>query len=96
MKHASAEANGNARPGPSIAEFESLDIDPNHFDHEAHVYVAWAYLQKFGLLASIDRYSTVLQRLTMKFGVPEKYHETITWFYLLATAERACGSAAED
>lgn len=83
-------------PGPTIERFEALDIVPTDFDHEAHIYVAWSYLQRFDLLTSIERYRSVLRRLTEKFGVPDKYHETITWFYLIGVAERAMGEAATD
>ena len=83
-------------PGPTIEAFEALDVVPDEFDHEAHMFVAWSYLQRFDLLASIDRYRSVLRRLTQKLGVPDKYHETITWFYLIAVAERATGDAATD
>jgi hypothetical protein len=88
--------NVPAMPGPTIAQFESLDVDPAEFDHEAHLYVAWSYLKQFDLLASIDRYRSTLRRLTQKFGVPDKYHETITWFYLIQVGERAAGNAASD
>lgn len=83
-------------PGPTIERFEALDIVPTDFDHEAHIYVAWSYLQRFDLLTSIERYRSVLRRLTEKFGVPDKYHETITCFYLIGVAERAMGEAATD
>lgn len=83
-------------PGPSIKRFEALDMIPAEFNHEAHVYVAWCYLRDHDLLTSIDRYRSALRRLTQKFGVPEKYHETITWFYLIAVAERATGEAGAD
>ena len=83
-------------PGPTLDAFEALAVEPGEFDHEAHLYVAWRYLQAFDLLASIDRYRSVLRRLTRKFGVADKYHETITWFYLIQVAERATGNAASD
>jgi hypothetical protein len=83
-------------PGPSIEAFEALDVDPANFNHEAHIYVAWSYLQKLDLLASIDRYRSVLRQLTAKLGVPGKYHETITWFYMIGVSERATGAAASD
>ncbi len=83
-------------PGPTIEQFEALEVDPQAFDHAAHIYVAWSYLQEMDLLASIDRYRSALRRLTQKFGVPDKYHETITWFYMIGVAERAVGNAASD
>lgn len=83
-------------PGPTIAQFEALEVDPEEFGHEAHIYVAWSYLQQLDLLACIDRYRSVLRRLTRKLGVPGKYHETITWFYMIGVSERATGDAAND
>ena len=83
-------------PGPTIEEFEALEVDPAVFNHEAHLYVAWSYLQKLDLLASIDRYRSVLRRLTNKLGVPGKYHETMAWFYMIGVSERATGAAATD
>jgi hypothetical protein len=96
MTQTLSEASESTFPGPTIEAFEALDVVPDEFDHEAHMYVAWSYLQRFDLLASIDRYRSVLRRLTQKLGVPGKYHETITWFYLIAVAERATGDAATD
>ena len=35
----------------TIDRFESGAIDPAVFDHEAHIYVAWLYVQRFGAAA---------------------------------------------
>ena len=81
-------------PPVSIAAFEAGDIDPAAFDHEAHVYAGWLYLREYPLADAIARYTAALKRLTEKLGIPEKYHETITWFFLLLIAERR--AAAND
>lgn len=73
---------------PSLSDFESANIDPGQFNHRAHVYVAWRYLQEFSLLDAVTRYSEALKRVTQKLGVPEKYHETITWFFMILIAEK--------
>jgi len=83
-------------PGPSLQQFEALDFDPDTFDHEAHVYVAWCYVRECELLEAIRRCRDTLRRLTTRLGIPDKYHETITWFYLVAVAEAASGSAVHD
>ena len=83
-------------PGPDIAAFETLDFDVEHFDHTAHVYVAWQYVRAYDLLTAIGRYRDTLIRLTAKLGVPDKYHETITWFYLVAVSEGATGHCRDD
>jgi hypothetical protein len=72
----------------SLEDFECANVDPEQFDHEAHVFVAWSYLQKYELDESIERFSSALRRLTRKLGVESKYHETITWFFLILIAER--------
>ncbi len=83
------DRNTHSTPcGPTIEAFEGLQVDPAHFDHKAHVYVAWSYLQDYDLLSSIQRYRSTLKRLTEKLGVPAKYHETITWFFMVIVAER--------
>ena len=73
---------------PDIAAFEALEFDPGSFDHEAHIHVAWQYLGKMDLLHAIDRYRSTLRRLTVRLGVPGKYHETVTWFFMITVAER--------
>ncbi len=80
--------NASDRPDLTLDAFEALDVDPARFDHEAHVYVAWQYLERFELDAAIGRFTSTLRRLTRKLGVPDKYHATISWFYLLLIAER--------
>jgi hypothetical protein len=88
--------NHNEAPGPTLTAFESLDFDVATFNHECHVAVAWRYLQQYDLLDAISRYRDTLRRLTVRIGVPDKYHETITWFYLIAVAEGATGEARDD
>lgn len=77
--------NGEA---PGIEAFEALDFDPDAFDHAAHVFVARELIARFGEDEAAVRYSRTLAALTQRLGVPEKYHETITRFYILAIAER--------
>ena len=75
-------------PRISIAEFEAAEVDVEAFTHESHVYLAWRYLAETTLPDTLKRYSAALKRLTKKLGVESKYHETITWFFVFAIAER--------
>lgn len=75
-------------PDITIDAFEQLNFDAGTFDHATHIYVAWLYLGRVGLQETIARYSATLRRLTRKLGVPEKYHETTTWYLLVTIAER--------
>lgn len=79
-----------------LDEFERGDIDPQIFNHETHVQVAWLLLQQCSLLEAISRYSVALRRLTAKLGVPGKYHETTTWFLMIMIAERRAALATAD
>ena len=96
MSPAAGAKDGSTSYLPTIAEFEVLDIDPERFDHTAHLYVAWQYLRINELLTAIDRYRSTLRRLVLKLGVPGKYHETITWFFMVAVAERMNGAERDD
>ncbi len=77
----------SGRSSISIEDFEKGSVDPEQFDHEAHVYVAWSYLQKYDLEDAIAKFSEALRSLTRKLGIESKYHETITWFFLILIAE---------
>lgn len=88
--------NAAAKPQITLAAFEDATLDLEAFDHEAHVYVAWLYLERFPLLDAIARFTSALRRLTVKLGVPDKYHETITWFFLLLIAERRENAKCND
>ena len=90
------QTDARMRLGPSIRAFEEGNIDPAEFDHEAHVHVAWSYLRNHGLLDSIHRFSGALRGLTTKLGVESKYHETITWFFMIVIAERRTGAAGDN
>lgn len=96
MSRVPGEFDAESPPGPSIADFEAHAFDIDAFDHEAHLYVAWQYLRHYDLLESIERLRQTLIRLTGNLGIPGKYHETITWFYMIAVAERATGKASTD
>ena len=80
----------------SIEAFERCDVDPDAFDHEAHVAIAWTYLDCFDEAEATDRFVRALRALTEHLGVPDKYHDTITRFYLAVIAERRRRSTAAD
>jgi len=70
------------------AAIESCTIAGSDFHHADHIRLAWIYLQEHPLIEAIDRFTTSLKRFASHHGVPEKYHETITWAYLLLIHER--------
>ena len=82
------EQSEYADPCMSIDAFEAGNVDPDQFGHDAHVYVAWLYLQDYELNDAIARFCAALKRLTRQLGIESKYHETITWFFMIAINER--------
>ena len=80
----------SAAPIPqfSVESFEAGEIDADAFDHDAHIYVAWLYLERHDLFAAVQHFTAALKRLTTQLGIPGKYHETITWFFMFLIDER--------
>ena len=79
---------------PTLDEFAQLEFDPESFDHAAHVYVGWALATTYPLDDAIRRFADTLRRLTRSLNVEGKYHETITWFFMILIAERQTATQA--
>ena len=73
----------------SIERFEAANIDPARFDHEAHIYVGWLYVNAYPRSEAISRFDAALKRLTVKIGEAKKYNAMITWLFLLLIDARA-------
>ncbi len=86
----------SCRNSISIEKFEKGTIDPELFNHEAHVFVAWSYLQQCELKESIQRFCAALRHLTIKLGIESKYHETMSWFFMTLIAERQSEPGSND
>jgi len=71
-----------------VDAFEACTIAGTDFHHADHVRLAWIYLRERPVIEAIERFATSLQRFAAHHGVPAKYHETITWAYLLLINER--------
>ena len=50
--------------------------------------LAWIYLRRMPLIDAIARYRAGLRRYAAAHGAPGKYHETITWAYVVLVHER--------
>jgi len=71
---------------------ERGELPDEKFRHHSHLHVAWVYLNESSSASEAARkMSKTLQKLAALCGKPEKYHETITlfWIYLLAHAHAA-------
>lgn len=59
-------------------QFESCTLNPELFTHEAHLRLAWIYIQKYGIEKAIEIIRKQIQQYAASLGASEKYHETIT------------------
>ena len=81
---------------PAIADFEAGAIDARLFDHRAHLHVGWCYLRQYPLAEAIARFTAALRSLTLRLGAEAKYHETVSWFFMIVIAERMADAPAGD
>lgn len=70
-----------------LQAFESGTLDPARFDHRLHLSLAWTYLQRDGFPDGALRFRQHLRAYVAKVGAQAKYHETITWAYLVLLNE---------
>lgn len=71
-----------------VSAFESGTLPPEQFPHRAHVRLAWIYLRRYPLADAAARFTSGIRAFATRAGKPEKYHETITWAYLLLIQDR--------
>ena len=71
-----------------IARFESLSMAPVDFRHREHVRLAYAMLRGADFGDAAVRYRAALRRFAAAAGVPDRYHETLTWAYLAVVSRR--------
>lgn len=73
---------------------ERGEIANENFHHASHLHVAWVYLSES---SSVDeaagKMRNALRRFATAAGKPEKYHETITlfWVHFLSRAQGSAG-----
>lgn len=71
-----------------IAQLEACTLPEDRFHHADHLHAAWLYLTRLPATEAIARFSQVLRSYAACLGKPGRYHETITWAYLLLLNER--------
>jgi hypothetical protein len=78
-----------------IQQFENGATRADTFHHADHVRLVFEYLNRYSVLEVLQRFPDALKRFTAAQGRDERYHETITWTYVLLIHERiaraACG-----
>ncbi|MGZ4778868.1 MAG: hypothetical protein ACXVIJ_01715 [Thermoanaerobaculia bacterium] len=71
-----------------VAAFEDCSLAEECFHHRDHIRLAWIYLREMPLLDALARYSAALRRYAASRGKPDRYHQTITFAFLLLIQER--------
>jgi hypothetical protein len=71
-----------------IQQFEDGTTPADTFHHADHVRLAFEYLCRYSLLEALERFPDALKRFAAAQGKAQRYHETITWAYLLLIRER--------
>ena len=80
-----------------LQSFESLTLDPARFGHREHLALAWSFLQRYGFPDGAARFIARLQAYVEHVGAAGKYHETVTWAYLvLLNEERVLRSSPDE
>jgi hypothetical protein len=71
-----------------LAQLEACTLPEDRFHHADHLHAAWLYLTRFPAAEAIARLSAALRSYATSLGKADRYHETITWAYLLLVNER--------
>jgi hypothetical protein len=71
-----------------IQQFEEGTTPAETFHHADHVRLAFEYLCRYPPLEALEKFSAALKRFAAAQGKADRYHETITWAYLLLIRER--------
>lgn len=71
-----------------MVSFEAGTLDAASFHHRDHVHLAWLHLRRHPAPVALERFTSGLRRLAAAAGQADRYHETVTWAYLLLINER--------
>ena len=66
------------------------------FGHREHLHLAWSYVRRSGLPRARAEVAAFLRHVASQHGQPDRYHETLTSFWLHATACALARSARPD
>ena len=70
-----------------VLEFEEGTLPPARLSHRLHLALGWHYLQRDGFPVGAAAFCDRLKAYVQAVGATGKYHETITWAYLVLLNE---------
>lgn len=59
-------------------QFESCDLNPKLFSHEAHIRLAWIHIGNYGIEKAISNIQSQIMNFVKHVGVIDKYNTTLT------------------
>jgi len=59
-------------------QFENCELIPAMFSHEAHLRIAWIYINKYGVEKAVIKLCSQLRNYVNHVGAISKYNETLT------------------
>src|SRR6266852_5622274 len=71
-----------------IEQFENGATPADTFHHADHIRLAFEYLCRYSMLDALGRFSAALKRFATAQGRAQRYHEMITWAYIVLIRER--------
>ena len=61
-----------------MKRFENLTLNPELFNHEAHLRLAWIHIREFGRVQAEENLCAQIERFDAAFGDGTKFHHTLT------------------
>ena len=72
-----------------LKQFEQQTLDPNEFNHIAHLRIAWLYMNKFDLKTAIKKVTSGISSYANSLGASNKFNHTLTEATIYIMAERS-------
>lgn len=79
-----------------LRRFESCTLPPAEFNHRRHLALGWLYLRRYGFPLGVAEFQNRLRAYVNAVGAMAKYHETVTWAYMILMNEEMQLRAAPD
>ena len=61
-----------------LTQFESCELPPTVFSHEAHLRLVYLYLKQAGIKQAIAKVTSGIKHYVQYLGAQDKYNETLT------------------
>lgn len=69
-----------------VRAFLDGSLPPTEFHHRDHLRLSWVLIRRLGLASAASAITGGIQRFAAKHGQSQKYHETLTQFWIRLVA----------